>query len=478
MDLEKQLRNENEDNPIIAILRDLKMDSYSSNLPILSSIDHLIVKMKNDPDMLEAFYLGHLVTKDHAIGDDKFQNIYIGTEFSIKSREWHTFNRNILTLIDATSIPIQLKQHTQNLEELMKIVDLHFPEKFFPKIHLQKRVIKDLNEMGLILTLNDVIRFNHQFKMIFNYLIETIKTSKLFDAIVNLDLIYVDDLIAKVAMFKNPNTKADKIYDKKFSNQNFISIDIKQANSTITFVYYALKLFKDKGLSIEDMEMGLEKFHSDWNTYSEKFNWSDFVRSALGVPNRFEPVGRINTSLCIPSKLVDRFDRFDRFEIVTNSDVLQILIEAFIGSKLTREVILGVIQRTYLRDNKHTFGKLLEVTCRLVMNEILTCMQENIPGLELISFSMDEIVFRAGGDKLDLVKKIINTRSSTDILGSWFKNYLRIEEFNLKAIDLPNKKTFFAKVQTMDNGEIKYEIKMLESESRIQGLGLLEEMLK
>lgn len=269
--MEKTLKREHdEDHQLIQILRKLRDGDYKSNLAISSAMDNQITKLATNPDLLEAFYLGMMCMQEKQVKVSEVEEIGATAVSLVESREREIFNKNILTLIEATSIPIHLKQTTASLTDLFDVLDVYYPEKFYPKVHQLKKIVTKLN----VDSVDDVIMFNHQFKIIFNHLIDGIKESPLMASVRKVN---VQDLIKTKVV---PTiTRADKIFSKEYNRQKFISLDIRQANSTVFFVHYGLTLFRDKGLTIADMGFGLEKFFNTWDEFIEKFNWSHYVQA-------------------------------------------------------------------------------------------------------------------------------------------------------------------------------------------------------
>jgi hypothetical protein len=457
MNLEKELKREHADNnPLVQLLREIKYGSAKNNLPLVSALDNQIVKLETDPDLAEAFYLGSLLTSQGQLGGSVSSMLEDLTNRRITEREWEILNKNILTLTEATSIPVSLKKNNVGLDNLFELIDIYHPKKFFPKVHQMKEIVSELK----IETLDDVIKFNHQFKIIFNYLIDIIKESKLMDAVRHVNL---QDLLTAKKSIRETVTKADKIYSKQFDGKRFISLDIRQANSTTFFVHYGRELFKKRGLEISDMGLDLDKYFGSWDEFFADFNWHHFVKITLKLRITLKPSA----------------DTYP-FDIVTDIQTVNILCTAFMNSKLTREIIMGVNQRIQLHKQVHTFGRLFEVTCNLLMNELLNYLSDRIDGMEIVSFSTDEIIMRLPDDKtLTDISEMVAQAPSESIIGTWFKNFLKIEEYQLKAFELPNKRVFYAKLVDGEPGtNPSVSIKLLDPENKINGMKMIEEYIE
>lgn len=160
---------------------------------------------------------------------------------------------------------------------------------------------------------------------------------------------------------------------------------------------------------------------------------------------------------------------------MADPETIQILTDAFVSSKMTREIIMGVCQRIQMENQSHTFGKMFEVTCNILMNDLLTHVQTSFPKITICSFSMDEIVIRLTDDfTTQDIATCVQTADPTSMIGSWFKFYLKIEEYELVSFDLPNKKTFYVKNVV---GSVPV-IKLLEPDNKVVGLKIVGDWME
>lgn len=410
---------------------------------MMSSLNHLSLNIDTDPNLLEAFALGMMLSPNIDLKSELYLSrsvFHSRMTDAISQREWSTFNNNVLLLLDASAIPHNIKQKVQNFEQLMKYVDLYYPQKFYPKVHVQKGVLDKLK----INNLDDIINFNHQFKIIFNHLISSFESGTLFKKISEID---VDNLIKIFDDKRNKKTikinSINKIYSDTYAKSKLLSIDMVQANATVYFVYCGKKLFMDEGLQISDMGLGLEKYFSTWEEFLNNFNWSYYVKAQLNSTNIK----------------------------VVNEGIFDILCSAFISSKMAREIILGVMAKKKTTYGNHTIEKILDLICKSLLCDLLITIEPIIlfSNATIVSFTMDEITIK--NLSYDKLMNYLALQANTGVMHI-YKKYLRIEEFILEQHKLGNGKKFYAKYYT--NNAIP-SIKYISPDSKIEALHIVEE---
>lgn len=461
----KKMRKQSDDNEkyIGNSLKEIRINkkNFFDNFPEISSaLGNISSKIDSDATLREAFFLGLVMSQyglyntDNTVKPIRYENINSHEQFTycttlrpivykdIHIREWRTFNDNIVTLLDACSIPITIKEETKSFNEIIETIDIYYPEQFYPKVHVQKKILGGLQ----INDIKDVIMFNHQFKLIFNHFINCFEKSPLYEKICSIDIENMATEIQAIGkeIECKPN-KINRIYNKEFDGSKLISIDIIQANATIFFVYFGKKLFMEQGLEIKDMGLGLEMYFSSWEDFFSKFNWSYYIRSQL--------------STIPPEKKIVDDSMFDKIS------------NAFIGSKMAREIIMGVTTKKKINGKNYCLEKILELTCHKILYHVIKTIQPimKLFNATIVSFTMDEITIK----ELDYSTLIsLLSYSTTSLIGDTclIKKYLRIEEFILQKHTLENGKFFYAKYYT---DESIPSIKYVTPENKIAAIDII-----
>lgn len=378
------------------ILRECKYDASKMEHYQKVAIDNLASQIDNNTALLEAFCIG-LFCNESLVLPPKIKNIMEEKCIdSVTYREWYNFNINVLTLLDVESFPNDIKNSCQNYTQLFDHIDLYAPEFFYPKVHQQKKLLQ-LVSIG---SLKDVIDFNHQFKKIFGFLIDNFINSNLFQKFAMVDTnAQINKLNIYQTKYKLINN--NKIYKSSFNNKKLISIDLKQANCTIIFLYYGLQMF-DK---LEDMGLNFEKFFSSKQDMINNFNWSTYVKASL--------------------------EKYSNNNFVVKEETFQILCQLFENSKMMRQLIIGVMSKKKPVNCSSTIMSLYESTCKTLMFDLFESLQPLLQTInaKVISLSTDEIIIE--GSTL----KNINQHLISNPIGEKsyiVEKYIRVEEFILQ----------------------------------------------
>ncbi|XWV24694.1 putative ORFan [Tupanvirus deep ocean] len=383
-----------------------------------SAIDNLASQLEKNPDLIEAFYLGMTIGK-YMIPDTHPMEKTVITLYieNIMKREWLNFNTNMLTLMDVSSFPRNLKETIRDYDLLLKEVDSYAPAKFYPKVHAQKDILKQIH----IVNFDDVSKFNHQFKRIFNHLIDQFIKSDFFQSLSEID---TNSLIKNLESYskKYPiNTDANRIYKDQFDSKKLISIDVKQANATFIFLYTGLRMFGDK--IIEKIGFDFDKIYSSKNDIISNFNWSAFVKTQLSL--------------------------YPKDKQIVDDKTFEIMSKSFQHSKMAREIIIGVMAKKKSPGCAMTVNTIFQHMCKCVLYKLIDSM---IPLLKkhdatIVAFSTDEIILH--NLALEHLMEFLNSKPIGD--ESFIaEKYLRVEEFKLVQHKLPNGKKFYAKYYTHD----------------------------
>ncbi|XWV25937.1 putative orfan [Tupanvirus soda lake] len=411
----EDLENNNLDQ-IGSYLRDYKNNQY---VPALekAAVDNLASQLKKTPDLIEAFYLGMTMGK-YIIPEtcNYMQKIMEATYVeNIMKREWLNFNVNILTLLDVSSFPRSLKETTRDFGLLLDQVNLYAPAKFYPKVHLQKKIVEQIH----IRNFDDITKFNHQFKRIFNHLIDQFLKSDFFQS---LSMVDTNSLMKNLEFYVKKyslNTDANRIYKDQFNLKKLISIDVKQANATFIFLFMGLQLYGDN--IIEKIGFDFDKIYSSKEDIINNFNWSAFVKTQL--------------------------DLYPKDKQIVDDQTFQIMCNTFQHSKMTREIIIGVMAKKKAPGCTMIVNTIFEHMCKGIMYKLVDAMMPILKShnASIVALSTDEIIIE--GIDLELLLKFMNSKPIGE--DSFIaEKYLRVEEFKLVQHKLANGKKFYAKYYT------------------------------
>ncbi len=404
------------------ILRECKYEAMNLEEYQKSAIDNLALHIDENPALLEAFSVG-LFCNDPLTLPFELKNILEKKCIeTVTQREWYKFNVNILTLLDVSSFPNDIKESCKDYAQLLDFVDQYAPEFYYPKVHQQKQLLQSLD----IKCLDDVIVFNHQFKKIFGYLIDNFIGSNLFNKFTIVDAAgQYNKLNAYQKKYKLAST--NKIYKSFYHNKKLVSLDVKQANATFLFLYYGLELFEN----LEDMGLNFEKIFSSKQDMENNFNWSAYVKISL--------------------------DKCSNDKIIVSKKYYDTLCKVFENSKMTREIIVGVMTKKKPEGASANIASLYESACKTFMFDLLDSMQVILreANANVISLSTDEIIIEGLSTEV-----IFQHMNSKPIGNKSFiaEKYLHIEEFILKQHTLANGKNFYVKYHTNGSTPRLYSI--------------------
>lgn len=425
---------------------------------VKSSLNHVASTLETNSSQLEAMLLGFYLCKnfqklnlDYNDIEDKLYTNYLK---SIEEREYYTFIENYLVLHDIKGFPKSLKETIRSVHDLENQIQMYFPKNLYPTIQKQKDFLNKItkNSENNFFNLDQVITFNKQFRLIFYYLIKNFVCSPLFQKLSYYDTTFFTNKITYFRKtFKNNQVQDNRvdllknvsqIYNKKYDNTKLVSLDFKQANTTIIFAFLAVELFKKEPIS--SLELGLENVFTTWEELKNNFNWIHYVNCQL-------------TRHDVPK--------------ITSDEIFEIFMELFAKSKKAREIIVGIITSKKSNGSTEKINTIYETVYKSILILLIESMTAllNFHQANIIAVLNDEIIIQ-GLSKLTLTH-FVNSNPIKEY-SYLVSNYLRIEEFKLKSHVLPNGKSFYVKYFT-DNSPPS--IKHVDPNDKLDAINIVSE---
>lgn len=422
------LSNESKDETsMLYILKNYKEDNLSSHQ---KSLLHYVTSQINNDGILDALYLGMLLSHDKEFIKDNILNISQKCDNNILLREYATFNNYILTVLDVKSFPLNIKNNCTDYNKLIEYIDEYMPSEFYPCTIDRKNLMYNLKFNNL----EDIMKFNHEFKRIFNYIVDYILGSKFYEKLSKFNMKPYSNNKNK---FSN---NINGIYRTENIGSKYISIDVIQSNATFLFLFIGLSIVD----SIEDFGLGLEKIYKSKNEMRENFCWNDLIKIIMqDYPN---------------DKIIDK-------------DLFNVLVVVIGHSKSFRQIILGIIGKKMPPESRHTVCTMWTNTCYNTMIRLATSIEENVPNCNIVAVSNDEIIIK--GDNDTLKNYFYNNPIGDDSYIA--KTYTKIEEFVVKQYTLKSNKSFYAKYIT---NKLIPIIRQIEPSDKLEALEIVSNDIK
>lgn len=380
-----------------------------------AALSNLLSKIDSDPFLLEAFYLGILGN----ISDTTKIELEKRCLDNVTVKQWLKLNNNLILAMDIFSFPSDIKSTCHDIASFLNHVDIYVPKRFHPSVHIRKAIVAD---MKYLTNFSDVHAFNCQFKLIKKYLADSLSTSIISSSLTKDDIINLNSQAKLIKQSHKFSNNHNIIYNEKYTGSKIISLDIIQANVTIFFLFFGLKLYRDNPITnMNDVGLKLETIYTDLEDFKANFNWTSYVNLAMSN----YPVDKI---------------------IIDNHNY-QHLCKLFGISKRSREITMGYFFEAepygYSWNKLHIF----ESACGIVLHSLIDAMKALLTtcNANIISCSIDEILI-SGMDKENLMTFLAsNPISKYSFIA---RNYLRLEEFVVERHVLSNGKIFYVKAFT------------------------------
>lgn len=392
-----------------------------NQMPFQSTIDKLVSNLNIDPKIMEAFHLGlHFANNEKSLANflEFTKTLSEKTLEYISHHECEIFNTNILNLLNVSEFPISLTKSTNNLKNLLEHVNIYAPEKFYPKVHSQKRMVEKLE----INTIDDIIKFNHQFKNILNHIVNRFETSELFHRLSRLNLTEISNQIKRYDKKFKINSCVNDIYDDQYNGSKLISITVKQANATFIFVCLGLIMFRNE--KIEKMGLGLESQFESMDDMKFNFNWLSYIKA------------QFSKNIHI-SKMVD-------------DKTFNTMCHLFATSNMMREAVINIFFSKKPTGCNIDINTIFETICKYVLYLFVDTLEPLLQlfGAKIIAFSVNEIVIE--GMNSETLMEFIRTQPVGEY--SYIaKRYLKINEYTIHQHKLSSGKKFYTKCHINKN---------------------------